>query len=144
MLGYTDDMTAQYFSSRSGDMSIRVDSTSTTRQTMAVTQFIPQYRQTEGQGRRKLLTPDEVLRLPNEELLCIIRGCNVLRLKKLDYTRHPMAGELERTSILDYKPIQLSAPKPAPAPLPSERDEPKSARKSTSSLYSSAKPPVDF
>ena len=79
MLGCTDDMTAQYFSSRSGDMSIRVDSTSTTRQTMAVTQFIPQYRQTEGQGWRKLLTPDEVLRLPNEELLCIIRGCNVLR-----------------------------------------------------------------
>lgn len=62
-------------------MSIRVDSTSTTRQTMAVAQFIPQYRQTEGQGRRKLLTTDEVLRLPNEELLCIIRGCNVLRLK---------------------------------------------------------------
>ena len=27
MLGCTDDMTAQYFSSRSGDMSIRVDST---------------------------------------------------------------------------------------------------------------------
>ena len=142
MLGCTDDMTAQYFSSRSGDMSIRVDSTSTTRQTMAVAQFIPQYRQTEGQGRRKLLTTDEVLRLPNEELLCIIRGCNVLRLKKLDYTRHPMAGELERTSILDYRAVQQLTPKPVP--VTSDRDEPKPARKSTSSLYSSAKPPADF
>lgn len=142
MLGCTDDMTAQYFSSRSGDMSIRVDSTSTTRQTMAVAQFIPQYRQTEGQGRRKLLTPDEVLRLPNEELLCIIRGCNVLKLKKLDYTRHPMAGELKRTSILDYRAEQQLTPKPVPAPP--DRDEQKPARKSTSSLYSSAKPPVDF
>lgn len=144
MLGCTDDMTAQYFSSRSGDMSIRVDSTSTTRQTMAVAQFIPQYRQTEGQGRRKLLTPDEVLRLPNEELLCIIRGCNVLRLKKLDYTRHPMASELERTSILDYRPLQPSAPKPKPVPALPDRDEPKAARKTNSSLYSSAKPPSDF
>lgn len=125
-------------------MSIRVDSTSTTRQTMAVAQFIPQYRQTEGQGRRKLLTPDEVLRLPNEELLCIIRGCNVLRLKKLDYTRHPMAGELERTSILDYRAAHQPVPKSVSAPSPPDRHEPKPARKSTPSLYSSAKPPVDF
>lgn len=123
MLGCTDDMTAQYFSSRSGDMSIRVDSTSTTRQTMAVAQFIPQYRQTEGQGRRKLLMPDKVLRLPNEELLCIIRGCNVLRLKRLDYTRHPMAGKLSRTSVMDYHaktppaPV-VRAPKPVPPDLP--------------------------
>ena len=84
MLGCTDDVTAQYFSARSGDMSIKVDSTSTTRQTMAVAQFIPQYRQTEGQGRRNLLTPDEVLRMPKEELLSNIRGCNVLKLRKLD------------------------------------------------------------
>lgn len=125
-------------------MSIRVDSTSTTRQTMAVAQFIPQYRQTEGQGRRKLLTPDEVLRLPNEELLCIIRGCNVLRLKKLDYTRHPMAGELERTSILDYRAMQQIAPKQNPAPASPDRGEQKQAQKSKPSLYSSAKPPVDF
>ena len=145
MLGCTDDMTAQYFSSRSGDMSIRVDSTSTTRQTMAVAQFIPQYRQTEGQGRRKLLTPDEVLRLPNEELLCIIRGCNVLRLKKLDYTRHPMAGELSRTSIMDYHAKAPPAPAVrAPNPVLPDRDESKAAPKTKPSLYSSAKPPIDF
>ena len=121
-----------------------MDSTSTTRQTMAVAQFIPQYRQTEGQGRRKLLTPDEVLRLPNEELLCIIRGCNVLRLKKLDYTKHPMASELERTSILDCRAAQQPVPKSVSAPSPPDRNKPKPARKSTPSLYSSAKPPVDF
>ena len=144
MLGCTDDMTAQYFSSRSGDMSIRVDSTSTTRHTMAVAQFIPQYRQTEGHGRRKLLTPDEVLQLPNEELLCIIRGCNVLRLKRLDYTRHPMAGELERTSIMDYGVAQQPIPKQVPAPDPAVPKESKPARKAKPSLYSSAKPPTDF
>src|SRR5699024_3746577 len=69
MLGCTDDLTAEYFSSRSGDMSSQVNSTMTVRQTMAVAQVIPQYRQTQGQGKRRLLTPDEVLRLPNEELL---------------------------------------------------------------------------
>ena len=76
MLGCTDDLTAEYFSSRSGDMSIQVNSTMTVRQTMAVAQVIPQYRQTQGQGKRRLLTPDEVLRLPNQELLVVIRGHN--------------------------------------------------------------------
>lgn len=86
MLGCTDDLTAEYFSSRSGDMSIQVNSTMTVRQTMAVAQVIPQYRQTQGQGKRRLLTPDEVLRLPNQELLVVIRGHNLLKLEKVDYT----------------------------------------------------------
>lgn len=104
MLGCTDDVTAEYFSGRSGEMSIEVSSTMTTRQTIALAQVIPQYRQTQGQGRRKLLTPDEVLRLPNTELLCIIRGCNILKLNKLDYTKHPMAQKMTGTSIMDYQP----------------------------------------
>ena len=102
MLGCTDDVTAKYCSERSGDMSVRVDSTMTVRRTIAVAQVIPQYRQSEGQGRRRLLTPDEVLRLPNDELLCMIRGYNMLRLKKLDYTKHPMAKKIVRSSLLDY------------------------------------------
>ena len=104
MLGCTDDVTAAYFSARSGEMSIEVGSTMTTRRTVAVAQVIPEYRQTQGQGRRMLLTPDEVLRLPNTELLCVIRGCNILKLEKLDYTRHPMSREMVRTSIMDYRP----------------------------------------
>jgi len=61
MLGCTDDVTADYFSERSGDMSVMVNSTMTVRQTIAVAQVIPQYRHTEGQGKRRLLTSDEVL-----------------------------------------------------------------------------------
>ena len=51
MLGCTDDVTAEYISARSGDMSVQVNSTMTVRQTIAVAQVIPQYRHTEGQGR---------------------------------------------------------------------------------------------
>lgn len=85
-------------------MSIEVDSTMTTRQTIAAFQVIPQYRETQGQGRRKLLTPDEILRLPNTEMLCVIRGCNILKLNKLDYTKHPMAKQMVKCSIMDYYP----------------------------------------
>ena len=108
MLGCTDDVTADYFSERSGDMSVMVNSTMTVRQTIAVAQVIPQYRHTEGQGKRRLLTSDEVLRLPNTEMLVVIRGCNVLKLEKLDYTKHWMAKLIDRHNIAEYTPRPLS------------------------------------
>lgn len=143
MLGCTDDVSAEYFSARSGDMSIEVNSTMTVRRTIAVAQVIPQYRHTEGQGRRRLLTPDEVLRLPNEELLCIIRGHNVLKLKKLDYTKHPMSSQIIRSSIMDYCPADAFHQPSQTEPLPSD---PESVKKPArrKSLYSSAKPPSEF
>ena len=139
MLGCTDDVTAEYFSERSGDMSIRISSTMTVRKTMAVAQVIPEYRQTQGQGKRRLLTPDEVLRLPNDELLVVIRGHNILRLRKLDYSRLPMSGEIVKTSLMDYAPTPTSAPASVQAPA-AEEPAPRKRR----GLYSSAKPPEDF
>lgn len=147
MLGCTDDVTAQYFSARSGDMSIQVNSTMTVRQTIAMAQVIPQYRQTEGQGRRKLLTPDEVLRLPNEEMLCIIRGYNILKLRKLDYTKHPISKQIRRTSIVDYTPVRneyrnQSEEITSAAEIGEKTVEEKPARRKN--LYSSAAPPSEF
>lgn len=114
MLGATDDVSAQYFSARSGDMTVEVNSTMTTRQSIALAQVIPQYRYTEGIGRRRVLTPDEVLRLPNDELLIIIRGQKVLRAKKFDFTEHPYAKECVKAHIRDYKPAH---PEEKPAPV---------------------------
>jgi len=107
MLGCTDDVTADYISERSGEMSIQIDSTMTVKKTVAVVQVIPQYREMQGHGRRKLLTADEVLRLPHEELLVIIRGQNILKLNKFDYTKHPMSRELLKVSIMDYSPRMM-------------------------------------
>lgn len=152
MLGCTDDVTAEYFSGRNGEMCIEVSFTMTTRQTIALAQVIPQYRQTQGQGRRKLLTPDEVLRLPNTELLCIIRGCNILKLSKLDYTKHPMAQEMTSVSIMDYQPQVSPAAcsqtgfggeevKEVPQ---AERRENKNQEPKKKGLYRLAQPPADF
>lgn len=147
MLGCTDDVTAKYFSDRSGDMSIEINSTMTVRKTIAVAQVIPQYHQTEGQGRRKLLTPDEVLRLPNEEMLCIIRGCNILKLNKLDYTKHPMSRQMVRTSVMEYHPAVAAPGYTMPVSDESDRQtEPEKEKKPArrKSLYSSAQPPTEF
>lgn len=146
MLGCTDDISADFFSTRSGDMTVEVNSTMTTRQSIAMAQVIPQYRYTEGLGRRRLLTPDEVLRLPNDELLIIIRGHKILRAKKFDFTSHPYAKECVRSGIQDYRPSRSAATPPrqsypAPSPTP-ESIEPTARRKP--SLYESATPPEDF
>lgn len=141
MMGCTDDLTAEFFSARSGDMTVEVNSTMTVRKTIAMAQVIPQYRQTEGQGKRRLLTKDEVLRLPNEELLIIIRGQKVLRANKFDYTRHPYAKLLVPTHISEYMPqhrmdsaFSQTDPAEEPKPKPSGR----------SKLYGAAKPPDEF
>ena len=92
----------------------------TTRQSIALAQVIPQYRYTEGIGRRRVLTPDEVLRLPNDDLLIIIRGQKILRAKKFDFTEHPYAKECERTSIQNYHSDHL----PVKPQEPPEQSEP--------------------
>ena len=141
MLGCTDDVSAEYFSARSGDISVEVDSTMTVRRTIAVAQVIPQYRHTEGQGKRRLLTPDEILRLPNDELLCIVRGCNILKLRKFDYTSHPMARQIRRVSVYNYEPhpgltySPIKVPDSAPAA---------SSKPAGKTMYSSTKPPRDY
>ena len=142
MLGCTDDVGAKYFSARCGEMSIEVNSTMTMRKTITIAQIIPQYRHVEGQGKRKVLTPDEVLRLPNNQLLCIIRGCNVLILEKFDYTKHPYSNMIRQVSIYDYHPeLADIADESALEKLPNESEKPLPKKKG---LYGSAKPPSDF
>ena len=102
MLGCTDDITAEYISARSGEMSIQVDSTRRSRKAFALFEVVPDYSQTEGKGKRHLLTPDEVLRLDRKEELVILRGYNVLKLNKWDYTNHPMSKEIRQVSLFDY------------------------------------------
>ncbi len=137
MLGCTDDVSAKYFSDRSGEMSIEVNTTMTVRKTIAVAQLIPQYRQSDGQGKRKLLTPDEILRLPPEELLCIIRGCNILKLIKLDYTKHPMAERIRKASVFDYTPRETQGEQP-------EEKKTEQPLAKSKKLYASARPPSEF
>lgn len=144
MLGCTDDLTAEYFSSRSGDMSIQVNSTMTVRQTMALAQVIPQYRQTQGQGKRRLLTPDEVLRLPNQELLVVIRGHNLLKLEKVDYTELPLSKEIVRSSVLEYRPERLPNAPQAQAPFSREAKSPQEKPQRKPRLYGVSKPPDGF
>lgn len=57
--------------------------------TWRISNYTPEFRETSGVGKRPVLTPDEVLRLPIDKALVIIRGKKILKVDKLDYSRHP-------------------------------------------------------
>ena len=103
-LGCTDQMTAEFISDRSGEASIAVSSRAKQLNTWRVSDYTPEYRETHSVGKRKLLTPDEVLRLPLDEALIILRGQKVLKVGKFDYTLHPESKKLKSCRACDHVP----------------------------------------
>lgn len=146
MMGINDDVSADYWSRRSGDATVQVEGAMTVRQTIAIAQVIPQYRHTEGKGRRRMLTPDECLRLHEDEVLVAIRGQNILKLTKTDYERHPMAREIEQVSIYDYQPQRRPQPVYIPPPEiePAPPKKTNSKKKQAPRLFGDDVPPIDF
>ncbi len=130
-LGCVDELTAKYISDRSGEVSINVTSKAKQLGTWRVSDYTPEYREISGVGKRKLLTMDEVLRLPIHQALVIIRGRKVLQVDKFDYTSHPEADKLI--------PCKASAHVPEWSKIPIKRED--TAAESTEE-QSSQKPGV--
>ena len=103
-LGCTDELTATFISNRTGDMTIGVSSKAKQLSTWRVSNYTPDYRETSAIGKRKLLTPDEVLRLPLDKALVILRGQKVLKVDKFDYTLHPDSKKLTPCKAVEHIP----------------------------------------
>ena len=103
-LGCTDELTAEFISNRTGEVSVAVSSQAKQLNTWRVSDYTPEYRETHSIGKRKLLTPDEVLRLPLDEALIILRGQKVLKVGKYDYTLHPESRKLKESRACDHVP----------------------------------------
>ena len=103
-LGCTDQLTAEYVSQRTGIASVAVSSTSKALSTLRVSDYTPQYRESSGVGKRPVLTPDEVLRLPVDEALVILRGHKVLKVHKMDYSLHPAYKQLRECKASAHIP----------------------------------------
>lgn len=125
-LGCTDQLTAEFISARTGLASVAVSSKSKQLGTWRISNYTPEFRETSGVGKRPVLTPDEVLRLPLDQALIIIRGKKVLQVDKMDYSKHPEAKYLRSCKASAHVPewrrleeeaakTPQSAPKPAPA-----------------------------
>ena len=103
-LGCTDEVTATFISNRSGDVTVGVSSEAKQLNSWRVSDYTPEYRQTRSIGKRKLLTPDEIQRLPLNKALIILRGQKVLEVEKYDYTLHPDAKKLVPRKVADHVP----------------------------------------
>ena len=122
-LGCTDALTAEFISDRTGEASISVTSKAKQLGTWRVSNYTPEYRETSGVGRRKLMTMDEVLRMDVDKALIIIRGKNVLEVDKYDYSKHPEAKKLRPSKAASHVPAwrtSQSEEKQAPPVPPSQ------------------------
>ena len=131
-LGCTDALTAQYISDRTGEASIAVTSKAKQLGTWRISNYTPEYRETSGVGKRKLMTMDEVLRMDVDRALVILRGRNVLEVDKYDYSKHPESKKLHPSKAASHIPAWQTAPKveqkevkPAPPKARSTRSKPK-------------------
>ena len=154
-LGCTDELTAEFISSRTGLASVSVSSKSKQLGTWRISNYTPEFRETSGVGKRPVLTPDEVLRLPIKQALVIIRGQKVLKVDKMDYSKHPEAPKLrsckasahipewQRLEQEQSKP-SVAQPKPqAPAPKKPVKKKPKAASASTDTKQTAAGPTAE-
>ena len=131
-LGCTDPLTAEFVSSRTGLASVAVSSKSKQLGTWRISNYTPEYRETSGVGKRPVLTPDEVLRLPIDEALIIIRGKKTLKVDKMDYSKHPEYPLLRSCKasahIPEWRRLEMEA---AAAPEPAKPAPQKQAPKQT-------------
>ena len=154
-LGCTDELTAEFISSRTGLASVSVSSKSKQLGTWRISNYTPEYRETSGVGKRPVLTPDEVLRLPIKQALVIIRGQKVLKVDKMDYSKHPEASKLRSCKasahIPEWRMLEQEQPKPsaaqpkpqAPAPKKPVKKKPKAASTSTNTKQTAAVPTAE-
>lgn len=140
-LGCTDPLTAEFVSSRTGLASVAVSSKSKQLGTWRISNYTSEYRETSGVGKRPVLTPDEVLRLPIDEALVIIRGKKTLKVDKMDYSKHPEYPLLRSCKasahIPEWRRLEMEAATPEPAVKPAPQ---KAAAKQTTKT--AAKPAV--
>lgn len=154
-LGCTDELTAEFISSRTGLASVSVSSKSKQLGTWRISNYTPEYRETSGVGKRPVLTPDEVLRLPIKQALVIIRGQKVLKVDKMDYSKHPEASKLRSckasSHIPEWRRLEQEQPKPsaaqpkpqAPAPKKPVKKKAKAASTSTGTKQTAAVPAAE-
>lgn len=126
-----DPVTAEYISKRSGEVTIYADTVMKQRNIFTPSALQPSYRHSEGAGRRMLLTPDEVMRLPANKMLVMVKGEQMLELEKFDYTRNPESKK--------FKPTPIRGLSIVPQPLSVDPEEGLEALKSVPSSDSKEK-----
>lgn len=94
-LGINDEKTAKWVTDRIGETTVSVQ----TIQHEAGESFSLLHRKSMGEGRRALLSYDEIYRMSVDDTLIIPNGHNPIYAQKYPYTLHPDAKKLRATII---------------------------------------------
>lgn len=122
-LGCNDPITSEYISELSGEVTIYADTVMKQRSIFLPSILQPNYRHSEGAGRRNLVTKDEARRMEHDEMIVIVRGEQILELEKFDYTRNPESRK--------FKPVQIKGMDMDKRTVPAEKTKEEKPRDST-------------
>ena len=100
-LGAADTLTAEYFSDLIG---VATAETESLRKEASIEGELEYGQKNISTLKRNLLNPDEILRIPYNQLLVNIRGNKPVLLEKMIYTEHSLAKKLKDVSVSEYKP----------------------------------------
>ncbi len=100
-LGCNDMITAEYYSELCGEITIEYDTYSKSERTGSSENT---YTHNEQKTKRRLFTPDEILRTKPLELKCFCNGLGVMQLKKFDYSRHRVYKFISKRDVNEYEP----------------------------------------
>lgn len=89
MLGANDAKTAKYFTELIGKSTVEQETHSVSDRVI-----IDAGTRAQRETSRDLITPDEILRLQNQEALLLIRGSYPAKIHKLFYKEHPNAADI--------------------------------------------------
>lgn len=106
----TDQENARFFSERTGDTTVKVR---TDQHEKIETPAQVGRRHSTGEGRRRIMDENEVLRLDSEKCLIIFKGKNVMEAYKFDYTQHPESKKLKPMMIDDLPDLTNTAARQA-------------------------------
>lgn len=110
-LGCNDIETANFISELSGVASIRVLSTKDNRgSSLGYRGVFQGYQIGEGDGKRNLLNPDEVRRIPREDVIIYHNGRNILQAHRCGYIEHKFYRE-SGGNIVRLRDYQLTSEK---------------------------------
>ena len=111
LLGCNDLITAEYFSARSGEITVEYDTYSKSERTGSRENT---YTYSKQKTKRRLFTPDEILCSNPSKLKCFCNGLGVMTLDKFDYSRHSLYKYIVKEDVNGYIPERVKNPVETP------------------------------
>lgn len=97
-------LTSEYFSKLSGEQTTEEKSKRYEEKAGDLLKIHTSYNVSESHGERMLYTPHEIRTLDKRNVLVYMAGENVIEMRKIDYSNHPMCKELRKWPATKHAP----------------------------------------